>query len=153
VDHLVNPNPGAAWSCEHSLVADVSPGFAWSYRTDVRNWADPPAHFILQGPFAPGSQGTTWVPGQEPRHWVIGAVDPGRSAVIHVPLEAAAMSFEWRFEAVSAGRTRITQCIELRGENAAAYAQAAAAFAANLADGMQKLAAAMARAEAAANAG
>jgi hypothetical protein len=58
------------------------------------------------------------------------------------------MSFEWRFEGIADGRTRITQRIELTGENAGAYLEAGAAFRANLPDGMKKIAAVMAHAEA-----
>jgi hypothetical protein len=55
-----------AWQA-HSVETDASPSFAWSYLTDVRNWDDPPAQFVLDGPFADGTQGTTLMPGQEQR--------------------------------------------------------------------------------------
>src|SRR3954467_10313656 len=95
---------------EHSVAVPVSPAFAWDWRTDVRNWDDPPAQFQLDGPFAAGSWGATRppgpggpprLPGQEPLRWVIRDVRPGRSFVIEMPLDRAALSFEWRFEAVS----------------------------------------------------
>ena len=41
-----------ACQLEHSVEAEVSPSFAWSWRTDIRNWDDPPAQFQLDGPFA-----------------------------------------------------------------------------------------------------
>ena len=53
-----------AWELEHSVEADVSPSFAWSFRTDIRNWNDPPATFSLDGPFAAGARGTTLLPGR-----------------------------------------------------------------------------------------
>jgi hypothetical protein len=133
---------------EYSVESDASPAFAWSYWTDVRNWADPPARFTLDGTFSAGSTGTTWMPGQEPLHWVIEAVEPWTSAKIQMQLDRATMSFEWWFEALSNCRTKLTQRIELRGENAEAYATAQAAFRANLPDGMTRIAAAMAQAEA-----
>jgi len=39
--HTLALNP--LWHCEYSVESDVSPEFAWSYWTDVRNWSDPPA--------------------------------------------------------------------------------------------------------------
>ena len=47
-----------------SVEADVTPVFAWLFRTDVSNWNDPPARFALDGSFEAGSRGTTQLPGQ-----------------------------------------------------------------------------------------
>ena len=44
-----------ACQLEHSVEAEVSSSFAWSWRTDINNWDDPPAQFQLDGPFASGS--------------------------------------------------------------------------------------------------
>jgi polyketide cyclase/dehydrase/lipid transport protein len=137
-----------AWELEHSVEADVSPSFAWSFRTDIRNWNDPPAKFSLEGPFAVGARGTTLVPGQEPFHWCISSVQPGRSFLIEMQLDHATLSFLWRFDGLSERRTRVTQRIELSGSNAGAYArQVQAGFGSNLSDGMQRLAAEMVAAE------
>jgi hypothetical protein len=86
-----------AWQLEHSVEADLSPLFAWNWRTDVKTWDDPPAQFQLDGPFASGSWGTTLVPGREPVRWQIRDVRPGAAFIIEVPLDGAAMSFEWSF--------------------------------------------------------
>jgi hypothetical protein len=138
------------YQVEHSVEALVSPAFAWDWRTDVKNWDDPPAQFQLDGPFAAGSWGTTRLPGQEPLRWQIRDVRPGRSFVIEMPLDRATLSFEWRFDAVSNRHTRLSQRIVLAGDNAAAYApQVRAVFGPNLPDGMRRIAAAMAAAEAA----
>jgi hypothetical protein len=140
-----------AYQAEHSVEVPVSPAFAWDWRTDVGNWDDPPAQFRLDGPFAAGSWGTTTLPGQEPMRWQIRDVLPGRSFVIEMPLDRATISFEWRFDAVSDRQTRLSQRIVLAGDNAAAYApQVQVAFGANLADGMTRIAAAMAAAAGAA---
>jgi hypothetical protein len=137
-----------ACQLEHSVEADVSPSFAWNWRTDVKNWDDPPAHFQFDGPFASGSSGTTLLPGQEPLRWYIREVRPGRSFIIEMPLDRAVLSFEWRFDAVSDCRTRITQRIVLSGDNATAYAtQVSSQFGLSLADGMKRIADAMASAE------
>jgi hypothetical protein len=137
-----------ACQLEHSVEADVSPSFAWNWRTNVENWDDPPARFQLDGPFARGSSGTTVLPGQAPLHWRIRDVQPGRSFVIEMPLDQAVLSFEWRFDAVADRRTRITQRIVLSGDNASAFVeQVQVNFSATLGDGMKRIADAMARAE------
>jgi hypothetical protein len=89
------------------------------------------------------------MPGQEPRHWQIREVHPARSYTLEKALDRAAMSFEWRFDGIADGRTRLTQHIVLKGENATAYvAEMQSAFASNLAAGMNKIAAAIEMAEA-----
>jgi hypothetical protein len=103
---------------EHSIEVEVSPAFAWSWRTDIKNWDDPPAQFELDGPFAQGSWGTTRLPGQEPIRWQLRDVRPGASFIIEMLLDRAVLSFEWRFDALSDRRTRITQRIVLFGDNA-----------------------------------
>jgi len=137
-----------ACQLEHSVEAEVSPSFAWSWRTDVKNWDDPPAQFQLDGPFANGSRGTTLFPGREPLRWQIRDVRPGAAFAIDMPLDGAVLSFEWLFDAVSNHRTRITQRIVLSGKNATAYVNdVQAGFGSNLRDGMRRIAEAMARAE------
>jgi hypothetical protein len=130
-----------ACQLEHSVEVDVRPAFAWSWRTDIKNWDDPPAQFELDGSFAKGSSGTTRLPGQEPIRWQIRDVRPGTSFIIDMPLDRAVLSFEWVFDAVANHRTRITQRIVLSGDNAAAYAdQVRAGFGSTLPDGMKRIA-------------
>jgi Polyketide cyclase / dehydrase and lipid transport len=136
-----------ACQLEESVEAEVSPSFAWSWRTDIKNWDDPPAQFQLDGTFASGSWGATLLPGQEPLRWHIRDVQPGTSFVIDMPLDRAVLSFQWLFDAVSDRRTRITQRVVLSGDNAAAYANhVQVSFGATLAAGMKRIADAMARA-------
>ena len=124
---------------EHSVEADVTPPFAWSFRTDIANWNDPPAKFALDGPFATGSRGTTLLPGQPTLHWHIREVQPGKSFIVEMQLDRAMLSFESRFDALSEHRTRLTQRIVLSGENAAAYAgQVEAGFGSNLPGGHEE---------------
>jgi hypothetical protein len=133
---------------EYSVEADVSPAFAWQFRTDVSNWNDPPAQFALDGPFEAGSRGTTQLPGLETLHWRICEVRHGESFVTEMQLDGAALTFEWYFYGISAGRTKLTQRIVLWGDNAGAYAaQVEAGFGPNLAGGMERIAAEMAAAE------
>ena len=136
-----------ACQLEHSVEAEVSPSFAWDWRTDIRNWDDPPAQFRLDGPFATGSWGTTLLPGQEPLRWQIREVRPGVAFIIEMPLDGAVLVFEWLFNAVSNDRTRITQRIVLSGANAATYVnQVQTSLGSNLCDGMARIAATMAKA-------
>ena len=137
-----------ALQLEYSVEADVSPAFAWRFRTDVANWNDPPARFAIDGPFEVGSHGTTLLPGQEPLHWRIREVRPGQSFIIEMQLDRATLTFEWCFEDLSGNRTKLTQHIVLSGDNAGAYAgQVEAGFGPNLPDGMRRVAAEMAAAE------
>jgi hypothetical protein len=65
-----------------------------------------------------------------------------------MPLDRATLSFEWRFDALSNRRTRLTQHILLSSANATAYAEPVrAAFGATLRDGMERIAATIVRAE------
>jgi hypothetical protein len=137
-----------ACQLEESVEAEVSSSFAWSWRTDIKNWDDPPAQFQLDGPIATGSWGTTLLPEQEPLRWQIRDVRPGTAFIIDIPLDRAVLSFQWLFDAVSNRRTRITQRIVLSGDNATAYTDhVQASFGVTLLDGMKRIADAMAKAE------
>jgi len=67
-------------------------------------------------------EGTTVLPGQEPLRWRIREVRLDRSFIIEMPLDRAVLTFEWSFEGLSPGRTRITQRTILSGDNGTAYA-------------------------------
>lgn len=117
--------------------------------TDVRNWSDPPAEFTLEGPFATGTRGTTRMPGQPANLWSIHDVDPGRAYTIVGGsfMENAWLRCHWRFDPLSETRTRLTQRLELGGENAAAYVDdIRSGFEPNLEPGMRRIAQLMARA-------
>ena len=141
--------PSIAWEMTYSVDTDASPAFAWNYWTNIANWDDPPAEFELDGPFASGSRGTTRLPGQEPLNWLIREVSPPQAATITLELQGADLSFQWRFEGLPDGRTRITQRVALHGENAGAYiSQVESTLPSTLPDGMNKIAAAIANSEA-----
>jgi hypothetical protein len=110
----------APWEITHSVETNASPAFAWHYWTNVANWDDPPAKFVLDGPFATGSRGVTRVPG-EPLHWLIREVTPPNAATIEISLDGAALSFDWRFVGLADGRTLLTQRIVLKGKKADTY--------------------------------
>ncbi len=129
---------------EQSIEADVRLAFAWRFRTDIATWNDPPATFVLDGPFVDGTQGKTLMPGQEPIVWWIRDVQSGRSFTIEMPLKGATLRCEWYFSAVSERRTKLTQRVILSGSGADAYReQVQTGFGANLAAGMETLAASM----------
>lgn len=133
-----------AYQVAHSVDAPVTAAFAWAWRTDVRNWDDPPAQFRLDAPFANGSWGTTHLPGQPPLRWQIRDVNPGRSFVTEVPLDRATLSFEWHFDPISDHHTRLSQRVILAGDNAPAYTpQVQAAFGSTLPESMTRIATAM----------
>jgi hypothetical protein len=88
---------GIALHLEYSIEAEVSPEFAWKYRTDIATWNDPPARFALDGPFIEATRGITLLPGQEPVGWSIGEVRPGKSFVLEMQLDRALLTFEWCF--------------------------------------------------------
>lgn len=133
------------WTSEVSVNVDVPASFAWRYMSDVRNWNDPPAEFALEGAFATGARGRTRMAGQAPIHWTVAFVDPGRGYTISSVLsEGASIFFHWQFTAVSHGRCRLTQRLELHGEQAASHVNdVRAAFASNLEPGMRRIAAMM----------
>lgn len=125
-----------------SVDAEASREFAWAYRTDIAHWIDPPATFAMDGPLVTGARGVTTMPDRPPIEWRVADVRPPEVFVLEMPLDGAALTFEWRFEALAPARTRLTQTIMLHGPNAQAFAeQIEAAFGPTLADGMRKIAA------------
>jgi hypothetical protein len=133
---------------EHAVEADVSLAFAWTYRTDVATWNDPPARFEIDGAFVDGARGRTSLPGQEPLTWWVRHVIRERSFVIEMVLDDAVLHAQWHFAPVSERQTRMTQRIVLSGRHAAAYAeQVRAGFGSNLAAGMARIAQEMVAAE------
>jgi hypothetical protein len=116
--------------------------------TDVGNWSDPPASFALEGPFREGTRGMTRMPGRPPASWTIRDVEPGRAYTIEGGsfLDRAVLLVHWRFDPVSTRAARLTQRIELLGENAAAYVdEIKSAFEPNLEPGMRRIAQSMER--------
>ena len=136
------------WQFQYSVETDASRPFAWRHWTNIANWKDPPVEFELDGPFAPSSKLTSRVPGQEPWHSVIREVHAETAASIEMLLAEAVLRFDWRFDELSGGGTRITQRLTLGGENAAAYAEQVAIFEKTVPEGMKKLATVLAQAEA-----
>jgi hypothetical protein len=131
------------WEMRYAAEADADLEFAWNYWSNVRNWDDPPARFELEGAFADGARGSTWVGEELTMHWVVRNVKAGESATIEVQLDGAVMAFTWGLEAIGDGRTRLTQRAVLSGEKAQALVEQAKGLETTLPQGMRKLAAAI----------
>lgn len=131
-----------AWQFQYSVECNAACRFAWSYWTNISNWDDPPARFILDGPFAVGSRLTTILPGQNFSS-VIRDVKPQREATIEMQLPDAILSFQWKFEELSENRTRITQRLALTGANAESFVAQARTMETSAPDGMKKITAAI----------
>jgi hypothetical protein len=131
------------WSFEFSVDCSVSPDFAWRYWTNVKNWAlDLDVESIaLNGPFEAGVRGVTISKSSGAIEWRIAEVQPGR-AVLEFPAPGALATFIWTF-VDSDGGTKITQCADLSGPNAARYVDFARALEAGIPAGMRKLCEAM----------
>jgi hypothetical protein len=127
----------------YSVDTDADVDFAWNYWSNVKYWDDPPARFELEGAFADGARGVTWVGEQLTMHWVVRNVKARETATIEVQLDGAVMAFTWRLEAVGDGRTRLTQRAVLSGEKAEALVEQAKGLETTLPQGMKKLAAAI----------
>ncbi|AMY09301.1 Polyketide cyclase / dehydrase and lipid transport [Luteitalea pratensis] len=136
-----------AWECHRSVEAEVPASVAWAFMTDISNWNDPPAEFALEGQFVEGTRGTTQMPGRPLASWTIRDVEPGRGYTIEGGsfLERAVLLAHWRFDPLSERTARLTQRIELLGENAAAYVdEIKSLFEPNLESGLRRIAQRMA---------
>ena len=111
------------WQFEFSLECAVPRDFAWSFWTDVKNWAlDADVHSVtLDGEFAAGSRGHTVSRSSGPIDWQIAEVKPGRRAVLEFPAPGAVATFIWTFSD-SANGTKISQEANLAGPEAQGYA-------------------------------
>jgi hypothetical protein len=111
--------------------------------SNVSNWRElePGAEFELDGPFEAGTWGHTTMPGQEPRHWLIRAADPGRSWTLEMPLPGASFIVNMQFEEVVKGRTRITQRLWLESDGAEAFVGDVRLFETTTPDGLKRIAA------------
>jgi len=133
-------NPVESWTFEHSVDCSVPKEFAWSFWTDVRNWAlDADVESIdLDGPFVAGMRGVTQSKRIGKVEWRIADVQPGE-ATIEFPAPGATARFHWSFAGTENG-VRITQRVSFQGEKAAHYAETfGPELAAGIPSGMRKL--------------
>ena len=132
------------WNFEHVVECKADRNLAWQFWTNVSNWAVVDSSVesaSLDGPFQSGAKGTTKPRGREPIRWQLEEVQEGRSAVVILPVQGAALRFAWRFEDSAARGTRITQRAAIEGEKAQNYiATVAPELETGIPQGMQKLA-------------
>jgi len=137
------------WEFQCSVETDAHPEFAWLFWTNVSNWRElePGVEFELDGPFAAGTRGRTRMPGENPRHWLIRAVDPGRSWTQEMSLPGASFMVSMRFEEVGKGRTRITQRLWMEGGCSDALLDGVRLFETTTPDGLKRIAAIIEKAQ------
>jgi len=134
-----------AWEFSHSVECNAPLEFCWNYWTNIANWDDPPATFLLEGPFADGSRITTELLGQT-LHSVIRDVEEGCAATIELELPNAVFCFHWRFDDLEGERTRICRRLVLSGEDAELFVDQARVMGQTAPDGVKKLIEAIERA-------
>jgi hypothetical protein len=130
------------WSFEHEVTVRADREAAWRFWSDVANWAavDPAVEWAsLDGPFAAGTRGQTKPVGGPATHWTLVEVEPGRRAVIELAAPGAVVRFVWQLGDGWPGATRLTQRVELDGEDAARYLDAVRGLEANIPLAMDKL--------------
>jgi Polyketide cyclase / dehydrase and lipid transport len=129
------------WLLEHAEATAAPVELAWRYWTDVRNWSDPPATFVLEGPFQEGTRGSTLLPDRQAVHWTLRDVRPGRGYTLESDLDGALLVCQWTFDPLAVGGTRLTQRIGVTGPGAERHAEAVRkAFEPTLAAGMERIA-------------
>ena len=138
------------WELKHSVIADAHRQTVWEFVSNIDNLAriegDAVESITLDGPYQAGSKGTTKMRGQEPIHWRLADVEPPRRSVTEMELTGAVVRFNWTYEELPDGRTRLSQHIVLEGPGAEAYvAFMEEHIAGNLPHGMQRLAEEVAR--------
>ena len=87
------------------------------------------------------------MPGQPDAHWIIRDVEPGRGYTIEGAfLEGTLLVVRWQFDACSQHTARLTQRMELLGDQAGAHVESVrSAFEPNLEPGMRRIARAIER--------
>jgi len=138
------------WESRHSVIANADRQSVWEFVTNIDNLAriegDGLESMSLDGPFQTGTRGATKMRGQEPMHWRLADVEPPERATYEMELSGAVVRFGWTYEALSDGRTRLTQHIVLEGPGAEAYVPFMDEhFAGNVPKDMEKLAEEVAR--------
>ena len=113
------------WELKHSVIANADRRTVWEFVSNIDNLAriegDAVESITLDGPYQAGSKGTTKMRGQEPIHWRLADVEPPRRSVTEMELTGAVVRFNWTYEELPDGRTRLSQHIVLEGPGAEAY--------------------------------
>jgi hypothetical protein len=132
-----------AWRFEHTIEVRANRKAAWSFWSNMDNWAlvDPDVEWArLDGPFVAGTRGETKPKNSPATHWVLSEVVPEKRVVIEMALPGAVLHFVWTFSDGISGGAILTQAVELTGENAGEYVTAMKEFELGIPAGMAKLA-------------
>jgi hypothetical protein len=129
---------GAVWEFAHCVECGAPRVFAWAYWTNAENWDDPPARFEFDGPFAVGTRIKSKLPALELES-TIREMAAGHAARIETDVMGAVVAFDWNFEDLDGGGTRITQRIALRGAGAGALLGQAKLLEQSVPQGMARL--------------
>jgi Polyketide cyclase / dehydrase and lipid transport len=138
------------WELKHSVIANADRQTVWEFVSNIDNLAriegDAVESMTLDGPYQSGSKGTTKIRGQEPIHWRLAEVEPPGRNVTEMELTEAVLRFNWTYEELPDGRTRLSQHIVLEGPGAEAYVPFMEEhFVGNIPKGMERLAKEVAR--------
>jgi uncharacterized protein YndB with AHSA1/START domain len=138
------------WELKQTVIANASRQTVWKFVSNIDNLArvegDAVESMTLDGPFQAGARGTTKMRGQEPTHWRLAEVEPPERAVYEMELPGAVVRFNWTYEELTEGRTRLSQHIVLDGPGAEAYVPAMEqSLALNVGKGMERIAEEIAR--------
>ena len=138
------------WELKHSVIANAPLQTVWEFISNIDNLAriegDAVESMTLDGPYQAGSKGSTKMRGQEPIHWRLAEVEPPGRSVTEMQLTDAVLRFNWTYEELPDGRTRLSQQIVLEGPGAQAYVPFMEEhIAGNAPKGMQRLADEVAR--------
>ena len=127
---------------EHSIECQVGRDFAWSFWTNMDNWAivDPAVEWArLDGPFIAGTKGITKPRGADPNEWKLTEVEEGSRAVIEIAAPGATVKFYWSFVDLTVSGVRITQKVTLEGDRAADYEEGMKVLEKSIPLGMENL--------------
>jgi hypothetical protein len=102
----------------HTIEAAVSADAIWSLYEDVTTWSewDADAEWVRRdGPFQTGTTGAMKFKGQEPLHYRLAKVEPGREFVDETPVGEVVVRVSHLLEPLGAQRVRITYAAEIDG--------------------------------------
>ena len=139
-----------AWRFEHTIEVRATRNAAWSFWSNMTNWAvvDPGVEWArLDGPFVAGTRGETKPVNAPTTQWILSEVEPEKRAVIEMEIPGAVLRFIWTFQDIKSGGATLTQALELSGENTGQYMAVMRQLEQNVPAGMAKLAAAIDRSE------
>jgi Polyketide cyclase / dehydrase and lipid transport len=107
-----------SYTYTHTVEADVSAEAIWSLYEDVKTWPewDAQAEWVTRDrPFETGTTGAMKFAGQEPLHYRLAKVEPGREFVDETPVGDLVVRVSHLLEPLGSERVRITYAAEIDG--------------------------------------